>query len=241
MLLIEDLVVRRGSFVLRIDRLEVRRGEYLVVLGRSGAGKTTLLYAVAGFVPIERGRVVMDGVEVSKLPPEERSIAIVPQSYALFPHMTVFDNVAFGLRVRGLPRSVIEREVLEMAKRLDIAHLLTRYPAQLSGGEQQRVALARALVVKPKLLLLDEPFANLDPEVRMEARELVKELHRELGFTAIHATHMVVDAAWMATSVLYLEKGKPLFLGSPTAFLRSSLAEKYLEELRALIDALRSP
>jgi len=238
MLRVEKLVVRRGSFELRIERLEVSKGEYLVVLGRSGAGKTTLLHALAGFVTPSSGRIVVEGVDVTREPPERRGVVIVPQSYALFPHMTVFDNIAFGLRVRGVPKSVVEREVRVIAERLGIEHLLNRYPHQLSGGEAQRVALARALVTKPRLLLLDEPFSNLDPGVRVEARGFLKKLHRELGFTAIHATHMIVDAVSMATRVLYLDDGKPLFHGAPREFLRTPFARQYIEEFRDLLNAI---
>jgi len=239
MISIRRLVVRRGGFRLVIETLDVEDGEYLVVLGRSGAGKTTLLYAIAGFVDIEQGSIVVDGVDISSLPPERRGIAIVPQSYALFPHMRVYDNIAYGLRVRGLSRSEIEKRVREIARRLEIESLLDRYPAQLSGGEKQRVALARALVVEPKLLLLDEPFTNLDPETRKSARELVKELHRELGFTAIHATHMIVDAYAMASRVAYLERGRLVAVMDRHSFFRSPYARRYLEEYSDLIDVAR--
>jgi len=239
MISIRRLVVRRGGFTLSIDSLDVSDGEYLVVLGKSGAGKTTLLYAIAGFVEVEQGSITVDGVDVSRLPPERRGVAIVPQSYALFPHMRVFDNIAYGLRLRGLSRGEIERRVREIARRLEIERVLDRYPSQLSGGERQRVALARALVVEPRLLLLDEPFTNLDPETRRSARELVKELHRELGFTAIHATHMIVDAYAMAHRVAYLDSGRLVAVMERGAFFRSSYARRYLEEYSDIIEIVK--
>ena len=240
MLTIRNLVVRRGSFELRVNHLAVPRGEYLVVLGRSGAGKTTLLYTIAGFVKPVSGSIEIDGVDVTHLPPEARGIAIVPQSYALFPHMSVLSNICYGLRVRGVSKSVAEARAREIARRLGIEHVLHKMPSQLSGGEKQRVALARALAVEPKLLLLDEPFTNLDPEARAEARELVRELHRELGFTAIHATHLFVDAVAMATRVAYIDSGRILFDGSPKSFVSTPYARKYVEELREVAKLLTS-
>ncbi len=239
MLEIKGLVVKRGGFELRVDSLSVEKGEYLVILGRSGAGKTTLLQAIAGFVKPLRGSIVIDGRDVTRLPPEARNVAIVPQSYALFPHMNVLQNICYGLRVRGWSRDRAEARAREIARRLGIEHLLHRYPRELSGGEQQRVALARALAVEPKILLLDEPFTNLDPEARHEARKLVKELHRELGFTAIHATHLVMDVATMATRVAYIDRGKVLFLGKPSEFAKTSYARKYLEEVAEVLKLFR--
>ncbi|NPA96823.1 MAG: ATP-binding cassette domain-containing protein [Crenarchaeota archaeon] len=232
MLTIRNLVVRRGSFELRVNHLAVPRGEYLVVLGRSGAGKTTLLYTIAGFVKPVSGSIEIDGVDVTHLPPEARDIAIVPQSYALFPHMSVLSNICYGLRVRGVSKSVAEARAREIARRLGIDRVLDKKPRQLSGGEQQRVALARALAVEPKILLLDEPFTNLDPEARHEARKLVRDLHRELGFTAIHATHMFTDAVTMSTRVAYVDRGRIAYVGTAREFASTPYARRYVEEIR---------
>ncbi len=234
MIVLENLEVAVPGFRLAVERLEIGRGEYLVLLGPSGVGKTLLILAIAGIVRPRAGRIIVDGRDVTELPPEERGIALVPQNYALFPHMTVYDNIAYGLRVRGLPRSVVERRVREIAELLEISRLLHRKPPTLSGGEQQRVALARALVVRPKLLLLDEPLSALDPRLRASARRLLRRLHRELGFTALHVTHNIGEALYLATRIAYMESGRLLGVYRPEEFLSTPHAKPYLEEYAEL-------
>ncbi|BEP17384.1 hypothetical protein PYJP_07360 [Pyrofollis japonicus] len=235
MMLIENLEVELGGFKLSIPRLEVGRREYLVVLGPSGVGKTVLVLTIAGIIRPRRGRIVIDGRDVTHLPPEERGIALVPQSYALFPHMTVYDNIAYGLRARKTPKNIVDEKVRAIAKHLGIEHLLDRKPATLSGGEQQRVALARALVVQPKLLLLDEPLSALDPALRLVGRNLLKQLHREIGFTAIHVTHNLPEALHLATRIAYMRHGTLHGVYKPKQFLETPYAKPYLEELAPLL------
>ncbi len=238
MIQIENLIIELPGFRLAIERLEVSRGEYFVLLGPSGVGKTLLIHAIAGFIKPKSGRIVVDGTDVTHVPPEQRGIAIVPQNYALFPHMTVFDNIAYGLRARGLPRHVIEERVHRIAQILEIEGLLDRYPHQLSGGEQQRVALARALVIEPKLLLLDEPLSALDPRLRASSRRFLKDLHRRLRFTAIHVTHSLSEALYLADRIGYMERGTLVLVSTPIEFLRTVYAKPYLEDLSIVMSYL---
>ena len=169
--------------------LTLTDGEWLALVGPSGCGKTTLLRLVAGLEVPDAGNIAMDGRDLRGVPPPERDVAMVFQHHALYPHMTVRENLGFGLRLRRVPSAEAERRVTEMAGRLGLQECLERRPAQLSGGQCQRVALGRALVRRPRVLLLDEPFSHLDAPLRQQLRELVKELHRELGLTVLHVTH----------------------------------------------------
>jgi len=234
LIVVEDLLVEAGDFRLEVERLEVGEGEYLVVLGPSGVGKTLLLHAIAGLVMPRRGRILIGGRDATYLPPEARGVALVPQDYALFPHMTVAENIAYGLRLRGIPRGEALERARAIAERLGIAHLLGRKPGTLSGGERQRVALARALVVEPRVLLLDEPLSSLDPRARIEGRRLLAQLHERLRFTAVHVTHSLPEALALADRVAYLESGRLACTCSPRGFLESPYAEPYLEELSLL-------
>ncbi len=234
MLRLENIEVCLGSFQLTVENLEVREGEYFIVLGPSGAGKTILVYTIAGIVKPRRGRIFIRGRDVTKEPPEKRNVALVPQNYALFPHMTVFDNIAFGLKVRGFSRAEIERRVREIAKLLEIEHLLNRRPSQLSGGEQQRVALARALVVGPDVLLLDEPLSALDPQTKMHALNLLKELNRKFSLTVLHVTHSLPEAVYLGERICYLSEGRVKAVMPVKEFLVSSYAKPYLDELKIM-------
>ena len=169
--------------------LAVGRGEFFTLLGPSGCGKTTTLRIVAGLVEPDEGRVLFDGKDVTRWPPWDRNLGMVFQNYALWPHMTVFDNVAFGLVERRVPRDEVRRRVAEALEKVGLAGMEGRFPSQLSGGQQQRVALARALVVRPRLLLLDEPFSNLDAKLRVQTRAELARLQRELGTTTLYVTH----------------------------------------------------
>ncbi|NJE10578.1 ATP-binding cassette domain-containing protein [Thermococcus sp. MAR1] len=211
---VENLGIDLGDFHLRDVSLSVEEGDYLTVIGPTGAGKSVLLEAIAGFYPLLSGRVLLDGRDVTKEPPERRGISIVYQDYMLFPHMTVFDNIAFGLRKR-LPTGEIEREVSHIARELHIEHILHRKPGTLSGGEQQRVALARALVVRPKVLLMDEPFSALDSKTRERLRSLVKGVIAEYGTTVIHVTHDFEDVFALAKHVAVMRDGRIVQFGTP--------------------------
>ncbi len=203
------------ALVLDDVSLAIEPGEYFCFLGPSGSGKTTLLRLVAGFGTPSKGRIVIDGKDVTHLPPWERNLGMVFQSYALWPHMTVAKNVAFGLERRKLPRAEIDRKVQAALERVGLAHLADRRPAQLSGGQQQRVALARTLVIEPAVLLLDEPLSNLDAKLRTEMRVELKRLQRELGITTIYVTHDQEEANAAAGRIAVLDGGKIQQIGSP--------------------------
>ncbi|WP_054840155.1 tungstate ABC transporter ATP-binding protein WtpC [Thermococcus sp. JCM 11816] len=203
-LMVEGISKDYREFHLRDVTFSVEKGEHFIVLGPSGAGKTVLLEVIAGIIEPDSGRIFLNGEDITDLPPEKRGglAYIPPQNYALFPNMSVFDNIAFGLKVRKVPKAEIERKVRELSEVLGISHLLKRKPKTLSGGEMQRVAIARALAVEPELLLLDEPFANLDVQTR--GGRLINEMKRwrkELGFTALHVTHSFEEAVSLGDRV----------------------------------------
>ena len=194
--------------VLRGVDLTVARGELLVVLGRSGAGKSTLLRVVAGLESATRGAVWIAGRDVTRLRPGRRNVSMVFQSYALFPHLTVADNIGFGLTVRDVPKSEARQRIERAAEAVGCDHLLTRRPGQLSGGERQRVALARALVREPDVFLLDEPLSNLDAESRVRTRTELRALHQRVGATMLHVTHDQVEALVLGDRVAVLGDGR---------------------------------
>lgn len=220
MIRVEGLQVRAGEFRLRVKELDIERGEYLTLMGPSGAGKTILLETLIGFRRIEAGRIYVDGRDITKLPPERRGFAYVPQSIALWPHMTVYENIAYGLRLRGVQGSRLHERVLEIADRIGIGKLLNRMPETLSGGEKQRVALARALIIEPQALLLDEPLSSLDEASRDSVKELIKGLHQELGFTAIHVTHDPLEAAELGRRMAVMYDGEIIQVGRPMEVFR---------------------
>ena len=209
----------RKSFGL-IDVLEgidltLPDGEMLVIVGASGCGKSTLLRLVAGLERPTAGRVVLGGRDVTHLDPSERDIAMVFQNYALYPHMTVFDNMAYGLRIRGLSREEIRQRVDETAALLGLGELLARKPRQLSGGQRQRVAMGRAIVRHPKLFLFDEPLSNLDAKLRLAMRAEIRKLQRRLGVTSLFVTHDQVEAMTLGDRLLVLHQGQPAQLATP--------------------------
>jgi len=197
--------------------LTAAAGEFLVLVGPSGCGKSTLLRLIAGLEAPTSGRIVLDGVDVTAWTPQARDLAMVFQSYALYPHMTVRENLAYGLRVRRLSRAAIDERVARVAEALGIAPLLDRRPAQLSGGERQRVALGRAMVREPRAFLLDEPLSNLDPALRAHARAELRQLHQRLGSTIVYVTHDQEEAMTLGTRIAVMRKGRIEQLAPPLA------------------------
>ena len=195
--------------------LEIKDGEFLVLLGPSGSGKTTLMRLCAGLEKPTAGELVIDGEVVNDVPPRERGIAMVFQSYALYPHKTVFKNIAFPLIVEGLDKSEIRDKVEWAAGLLGIGRLLERMPSQISGGEKQRVAIARALVRKPKVLLMDEPLSNLDAKVRHTARVELKKFQQEIGVTTIYVTHDQAEAMGLGDRIAVMSEGRVRQIGIP--------------------------
>ncbi|MGA3398639.1 MAG: sn-glycerol-3-phosphate ABC transporter ATP-binding protein UgpC [Acetobacteraceae bacterium] len=214
-----ELIGLRKSFgdtdvLLGID-LALADGEMLVIVGASGCGKSTLLRLVAGLETPTAGRILLDGQDITDRDPAQRDMAMVFQNYALYPHMNVFQNMAYGLRIRGLSRDEIRRKVDEAADLLGLGALLARKPRQLSGGERQRVAMGRAIVRDPKCFLFDEPLSNLDAKLRVQMRAEIHHLQRRLGVTTLYVTHDQVEAMTLGDRLLVLNQGRPAQLATP--------------------------
>lgn len=195
--------------------IEVNDGEFAVFVGPSGCGKSTLLRAIAGLEEIDQGEIRIDGLDVTQTAPAGRGIAMVFQSYALYPHMTVYDNMAFGMKIAGAPRAEIDRAVRAAAETLGLTRLLDRKPRALSGGERQRAAIGRAIVRKPKIFLFDEPLSNLDAALRLRMRREFARLHDQLKTTMIYVTHDQIEAMTLADRIIVLRKGRVEQIGSP--------------------------
>jgi putative spermidine/putrescine transport system ATP-binding protein len=204
-----------GTRVLDRVSLGVERGEMIALLGSSGCGKTTLLRSIAGFVLPESGTISIDGKDITRLPPEARETAMMFQSYALWPHMSVADNIAYGLRMRGWKKDAMAARVEEMLKLLQLEGFGLRQVTQLSGGQRQRVALGRALAVDPRLLLLDEPMSNLDYKVRLELRHELRALQKRIGITAVYVTHDREEALTLADRIAVIDAGRVVQVGVP--------------------------
>jgi 2-aminoethylphosphonate transport system ATP-binding protein len=214
-------VAYRGAIVLKPLTLDVAAGEILAMIGPSGSGKTTALRAVAGFVRPASGRIHIGGADVTDLPPYERGLAMVVQNYALFPHMRVADNVAFGLKARAAPKKLIEERVDDALRVVGMQKFLTRYPRELSGGQQQRVAIARALAVRPRVLLLDEPLSALDAQIRRSMIEEIARLHADLpGLTILYVTHDQSEALTLADRIAILKDGSLSAIGRTSDLYR---------------------
>jgi multiple sugar transport system ATP-binding protein len=195
--------------------LDIPDGEFTVLVGPSGCGKSTLLRTIAGLEEITGGTIAINGEIVNDMRPRDRDVAMVFQDYALYPHMTVYNNIGFGLSARKLPKPEIEARVKSAARMLDIERLLDRYPRQLSGGQRQRVAIGRAIVRNPQIFLFDEPLSNLDAQLRDEMRSEIKRLHQELGTTMIYVTHDQIEAMTLADRIVLLRDGKIEQAGVP--------------------------
>jgi len=195
--------------------LEINDGEFVVLVGPSGCGKSTLLRIVAGLETVTSGEVYIDGKRVNDVSPKDRDIAMVFQNYALYPHMNVFNNLAFGLKLRKVSKSEIEQQVKHAAQLLEISDLLNRKPKELSGGQRQRVALGRAIVRNPKVFLFDEPLSNLDAKLRVQMRTQIKKLHQDLKNTMIYVTHDQVEAMTMGDRIIILKDGIIQQVGAP--------------------------
>lgn len=205
MITVENVTVRAGSFCLRDITIEVPTGEYGILMGRTGCGKTTLLEAICGLKRVQAGRIVLHGQDITSLRPAERGIGYVPQDGALFQTLTVYEHLAFALRLRRWKRRAIDDRVHELAQLLGIKHLLNRHPEGLSGGESQRVALGRALSFHPTVLCLDEPLSALDHDTRLEICALLESLKQSLAVTVLHVTHNRDEAARLATRLFELK------------------------------------
>ena len=219
---LQDLVKRfpaRGGSgeVLAVDSisLDIDQGEFVTLLGPSGCGKTTTLRLIAGFEFPTRGRIVLDGRDIASLSPDKREMSMVFQSYALFPHLSVFENIAYGLKIKRLSRDEITRRVAEVLALTNLQGLENRAPNQLSGGQQQRVALARALVMEPKVLLLDEPLSNLDAKLREQMRVELRRIQSKLGITSVYVTHDQVEAMALSDRIVVMNEGRIEQVGKP--------------------------
>ncbi|APX18026.1 hypothetical protein BWR17_19255 (plasmid) [Phaeobacter inhibens] len=206
-----------ATWVLEHIDLTIKDGEFFSLLGGSGSGKTTLLKSIAGIERPDRGRILFDGRDIVATPMEQRPFNTVFQGYALFPHMSVFDNVAFGLRVKGIDSGTIRKTVTEMAERVGLSERIHAFPAQLSGGQQQRVAIARVLVCEPQVILLDEPLSALDASLRGQMQRFLKELHRDLGLTFIFVTHDQDEAMSLSDRICILNQGRIEQVDTPDA------------------------
>ena len=191
--------------------LSIHDGEFVVFLGPSGCGKTTTLRMIAGLEEITSGSITLDGLVLNDVDPGERDIAMVFQNYALYPHMTIFKNMAFGLKMRRIAKSEIETRVIHAADILGIQHLLKRYPRELSGGQRQRVAVGRAIVRDPRVFLFDEPLSNLDAQLRVQTRIELLKLHRQLAATSVYVTHDQIEAMTMGDRIVIMLDGNTLF------------------------------
>jgi multiple sugar transport system ATP-binding protein len=206
--------------------LDIAHGEFVVFVGPSGCGKSTLLRMIAGLEPITGGEVRIDGEVVNDRPPRSRDIAMVFQDYALYPHKTLYENMAFGLRLRKTPEAEIQKRVADAAALLKIDHMLQRRPAALSGGQRQRVAIGRAIVRQPKVFLFDEPLSNLDAQLRNEMRTEIKRLHQRLGATIIYVTHDQTEAMTLADRICVLQGGRKMQYDTPDAIYNRPAARR---------------
>jgi len=225
MIQVKNLWVYLGKLLLRDINLDVAQGEYFVILGPTGAGKTVLLESIAGLYPLKSGQIWLRGEDVTRLEPEKRNVSIVYQDHVLFPHLSVAENILFGLKLKRQLRQELPETLNWLSDLLGIAHLLDRSPETLSGGERQKVALARALSTKPQLLLLDEPLSALDPETREGVQKELRQLHERLKITTIHVTHDFEEAIALADRIAVIGDGCIKQIGTPEQIFRQPNSE----------------
>ena len=227
MIKFENVQISYGDFVAVDDlNLEIKEGEFFTFLGPSGCGKSTTLRTLVGFIDPSKGSIFVDEKDITRLAPEKREIGIVFQSYALFPTMTVYDNIAYGLKIKKMPKSEINAKVNEIAQKIKISDKqLQRNVSELSGGQQQRVALARALVLEPKILCLDEPLSNLDAKLRVDLRLELKRLQRDLGITTLYVTHDQEEALTLSDRIAVFNNGFIEQVGTPQEIYNQSATE----------------
>lgn len=209
--------LKRKQYAVALDNVtfDVREGEFLVVVGPSGCGKTTLLKCILGLITLNDGDLLIDGIPADKVNKKELAVSYVSQDYSLYPKMTVYDNIAFPLRMMRTPYTEVNSRVKNIAELLEIDWLLSRKPNQLSGGQHQRVAIARALIKQPRIMLFDEPFANLDPALRLELRTLLKDLHSKQKPTIVFVTHDLSEAFMLADRIVVINRGEIVEAGTP--------------------------
>ncbi|WP_421360554.1 ABC transporter ATP-binding protein [Agrobacterium rosae] len=213
---LKNLSLAYGNSVAVKDlNLDIRKGELLALLGPSGCGKTTTMRAIAGLMPVADGRINLDGVDITRVSANKRAVGLVFQSYALFPHLTVYENVAFGLKLKGMKGAPLDEKVASGLKSVGLSAFASRKPAELSGGQQQRVALARSMVMDPKVLLLDEPLSNLDARLRLEMRTELQRVQKATGVTMIFVTHDQVEALALADRIVVMKNGAIEQIGTP--------------------------
>ncbi len=217
------------KYILKNINLKVRAGEFVVLLGPSGCGKSTLLRIISGLEKPSSGKIFIDNQDISNLPPKDRDIAMVFQSYALYPHLTVYENIAFSLKIKGVKKEVIDKKVRETAKMLGIEHHLMSKPKEISGGERQRVAVGRAIIRNPKVFLFDEPLSNLDAQLRTQMRAEFKKLHKNLGITTLYVTHDQIEAMTLGDRIIVLKDGEILQEGKPNEIYSKPL-KKFVAE-----------
>ena len=227
MIRLNDIVVKFGDFTaLHSINVHVKEGEFFTFLGPSGCGKTTTLRTLTGFIEPVSGSVVVKGKDITHVPIEERSIGIVFQSYALFPTMTVYDNIAFGLKLKKLKKPEVDRRVREIARKVDLSdEQLAKAVSQLSGGQQQRVAIARALVTGPAIICMDEPLSNLDAKLRVQLRNELKKMQKDFGITTIYVTHDQEEALTLSDRIAVFNKGVIEQVGTPNEVYNHSATE----------------
>ena len=213
-----DKTYPNGFKAVKNFNLEIEDNEFIIFVGPSGCGKSTTLRMIAGLEDITGGDLLIDGVRMNDVEPKDRDIAMVFQNYALYPHMSVFDNMAFGLKLRKMPKDEIKKKVEEAAEILDLGPLLDRKPKQLSGGQRQRVAMGRAIVRNPKVFLMDEPLSNLDAKLRVQMRTEISKLHQRLNATIIYVTHDQTEAMTLGTRIVVMSDGVMQQVDTPTNF-----------------------
>ena len=216
----------------------VKDNEFVSILGPSGSGKSTTLHIVAGFIEMDSGRVIKNGKDISKLPPSKRNMGIVFQDYALFPYLNVFNNIAFGLKIRKERPDIVRQKVYEIAEKMNISGILYKYPHNISGGEKQRVALARAMIVKPDILLMDEPFSSLDAKIKAELMEELRHFHKQTSATVLYVTHDQSEAMYLSDRIILMNEGKIDQIASPLKLYehpKTKFAREFIGKMNKII------